>query len=92
MPIVYVVLYALVALFFFFMGKITTEPEDRDAFLATLASLLWPLAMIVVLISVIYSRSQNENQNRFRRANVDAPMVRQTAGTAASHAALKSRP
>ena len=55
MPIVYVVLYALVALFFFFMGKITAEPEDRDAFLATLASLLWPLAMIVVLISVIYS-------------------------------------
>ena len=60
MPIDYVVLYALVVLFFLVMGKITTRHEDRDAFFATLASLLWPITMVAVLISVLTQSSQTE--------------------------------
>lgn len=49
-------LYVIVACIFFCVGKVTTEQEVRNSFLAALASSLWPLACIAVAVCVIYEK------------------------------------
>ena len=51
-----IALYVIVACIFFVVGKATTEPEVRNASLAALASLLWPLSLIAVVICVVYEK------------------------------------
>jgi len=77
MPFIYVVLYALVVLFFFIMGKRTARHEGRDAFFATLASLLWPISVVAVLISVLYSEFSASRKPRRSEGKAEKLQVAQ---------------
>jgi hypothetical protein len=45
-----VICYIAIALIIFAVGKVTTDPEIYNIFLASAASLLWPLAITCVCI------------------------------------------
>ncbi len=53
---VVVACYLIVACIFFVLGKATTPPEVRNASFSALASLLWPIACIAVVVRVVYEK------------------------------------
>ena len=49
-----IAIYTIVAVFFYAIGSVTTEPKVRNVLLSVIASVLWPISVIAVLIYVVY--------------------------------------
>ncbi|MDD2325488.1 MAG: hypothetical protein PHW63_05755 [Alphaproteobacteria bacterium] len=59
-----IVSYGFVAILFFVIGQITTKPEDRNIYLAGLASALWPISVFAVLCHVLWSKLSEQKSKR----------------------------
>ncbi len=76
-----IALYVIVAGVFFVVGKATTPTEVRNGSLAALASLLWPLSCIAVVVCVVYEKWKFARMAQACgvRLRASHPTARQTA-------------